>query len=387
MGRHYVFTSPIMICHDQEPVDLDFYSNDILKVCVDRWEKTQGTNVSAPTDVVNFFKDRLNFGQLIGADINMYDYIILLHSELNSQQIEKCQKWYVPVYYWSHALIARDWFRYAAMDPVLTVPKSYTHDFLIYNRAWTGTREYRLKFSEMIAKSQLHQSCKMGFSTHDGEIYYTDHKFKNQNFFINDNKLQDYFFDNQTSSSASADYNNDDYQSCAIEVVLETLFDDTRIHLTEKTLRPIACGHPFILASTPGSLEYLRSYGFQTFEGLINEEYDLINDPVERLTAIIKIMKTVTNMPSGDKFALFEKMKVIARYNQERFFSDDFQNQVIRELKTNLDTGMKKMYQNRTGKIFREKIKFSAASGRRIWPKMISRQECVELWKWIHKHN
>jgi hypothetical protein len=49
--------------------------------------------------------------------------------------------------------------------------------------------------------------------------------------------------------------------------VAETVFD-TRIHLTEKTLRPIACGHPFILAAGPGSLKYLQTYGFRTFSPL-----------------------------------------------------------------------------------------------------------------------
>jgi hypothetical protein len=48
--------------------------------------------------------------------------------------------------------------------------------------------------------------------------------------------------------------------------------------LTEKALRPIACGQPFILAATPGSLQYLRSYGFKTFSGYIDETYDTIQE-------------------------------------------------------------------------------------------------------------
>jgi hypothetical protein len=69
--------------------------------------------------------------------------------------------------------------------------------------------------------------------------------------------------------------------------VLETLFDDHRWHLTEKSLRPIACGKPFVLMATPGSLQYLRQYGFKTFDGLIDETYDSIQNPKQRLQAVL----------------------------------------------------------------------------------------------------
>jgi hypothetical protein len=387
--QNYIFTHPVMICHDQEPLDLDQYSEKILNAGISKWRGTQciSDSVEVPPEVLDFINSRLNFNQFINANINLYDYNILLHSELNSTQVEKCQDQYVPVYYWSHAIIARDWFRYAAIDPLLSSDKQYTHDFLIYNRAWSGTREYRLKFSEMIINSQLYQNCKMGFSTIDNSIHYANHKFKNPNFYITNHRIQDYFFDNQTPSSASADFNSIDYQSCAVEVVLETLFDDTRIYLTEKILRPIACGQPFILVSTPGSLEYLRNYGFQTFDGLIDENYDFIKNPTDRLQAVVDIMKNISSLPSDEKSALFAKMMEIAKYNQKRFFSDEFQYQIIQELKTNLDAGMKKMYQHRTGKNFREKIKFTVSQGSRLWPNVISRQQCVELWNWIRQHN
>jgi hypothetical protein len=382
---HYAIR-PIMICHDQEPVELDQLSDKILDRCITQWKTSRSVTTDPPHDVMDFFKKQLNL-RLITGSFNAYDYIILLHSELKSQQVEQSQNWYVPVYYWSHALIARDWYRYAELDPVLQAPKKYTHDFLIYNRAWTGTREYRLKFSELIINSQLDQHCKMGFSVVDQGSDYRSHKFKNQNLQISNHNIQNYFFDNQTPSTASADYDSADYQSCAIEVVLETLFDDSRIHLTEKVLRPIACGHPFILVSTAGSLEYLRHYGFKTFQGLINEDYDQLLDPADRLVAIVKVMKDIAKMSSDDKDMLFQEMSKISKYNQDRFFSDDFQNYVIQEFKHNIDAGMKKMYQNRTGKYFREKIKFIADAGRRPWPALMSRQECAEIWKWIHKHN
>ena len=43
-----------------------------------------------------------------------------------------------------------------------------------------------------------------------------------------------------------------------------------------------------MLAATPGSLQYLKQYGFETFHGLIDESYDTILDPRERLKTIVQ---------------------------------------------------------------------------------------------------
>jgi hypothetical protein len=99
-------------------------------------------------------------------------------------------------------------------------------------------------------------------------------------------ELIDQFLDNKFSSAASADYDPNDFINSEISVILETVFDDRRIHLTEKTLKPIACGHPFILAAGPGALEYIRSYGFKTFAPYIDESYDQETDSLKRLEKI-----------------------------------------------------------------------------------------------------
>jgi hypothetical protein len=385
-GKVYFATHPIMICHDQEPLALDQMDSEIFNNLITQWKNVRGTIADPPPSVIDFFKTRKNLRQ-IDSDLNVYDYIILLHSELNSLQVEQSRDQYVPVYYWSHALISRDWFRYAKLDPILNGPKHYTHDFLIYNRAWSGTREYRLKFAELLINEKLDLNCKMGFSSTDTQVNYKEHIFKNSALSIDNKQIHEHFFDNQAPSEASADYSANDYQSCAIEVVLETLFDDSRHHLTEKSLRPIACGQPFILAATAGSLAYLRSYGFKTFGSIIDESYDLIENPVMRLNAIVKIMKDIAHMPTDAKTLMVQNLKEIAKYNQERFFSNDFQNQVIQEFKTNLDIGMKTVYQNCTGRYLREKLTAMSKNNNQLWPRVFSRQECAEIWKWVHNHN
>jgi hypothetical protein len=175
------------------------------------------------------------------------------------------------------------------------------------------------------------------FNPVDDGCKYQNHQFKNSNFELENFDLEDYFDPTSASASASADYCATDYQRTNIEIVLETLFDDGRLHLTEKILRPMACAQPFILAATMGSLEYLRGYGFETFGDLIDESYDTIPDPAERLQAICIEMKRISQLPQEEKNQLFNDMKQIALKNQQTFFSEGWHQSIIDEFKQNFE--------------------------------------------------
>jgi len=272
--------------------------------------------------------------------VEYHDYMLLLHSEMQSADVEWFeQNGTVGVYWWSHAIIARDWFRYASIDTSLTNLKTPVRDFLIYNRAWTGIREYRIKFAELVIDSNLQEYCQMTFNPEDNGKHWLNHEFVNSTFCPVRKDLDQHFCSTTASAIASADYNNLDYIKTAIEVVLETVFDDTKWHLTEKTLRPIACGHPFILVSTPGILKYLKRYGFKTFDQYFDESYDNISDPLKRLEAIVKLMSKLANLSVAQKQQLYKDIAPICEYNKRRFFSQEFFDQVIAELKTNFDHG------------------------------------------------
>ena len=285
---------------------------------------------------------------------NAYDLTMLCHSEKNSKQLSIYQdNGFVGVYWWSHGIIAQDWFRFAQHDPLL-IKQDIKHDFLIYNRAWSGTREYRLKFVEELLNQDLLPYCKTTFSTTDNNVVYTDHQYSNPQFKIERIDIEHHIMPNNTNAESSADYVSTDYQTSAVEVVLETLFDDQRWHLTEKSLRPIACGRPFILAATPGSLQYLRSYGIKTFDGLIDESYDNIQDPVQRIEAIVKEMKRIAMLPQTQKKVLWNQLYEISKQNQVLFFSPDWNKTITQELKQNIDNALKIMQSNRTGKFWKQ---------------------------------
>lgn len=345
-----------MICHDQEPLHYDYYTyNECLDVVNKAAELRKTVSPVAAWCYSSEFLESFAATHLrvkLDPPLNLNNYVLLCHSEKNSQELKKYeQNNFVGVYYWAHALIARDWFRYANHDSRLTPDINLIKtDFLIYNRAWSGTREYRLKFIELLIDQQLVNSCNTTFSQVDSGIHYTNHTFKNPALSIDRFDFENLLEPNNSSSNASADYETSDYTTSAIEVVLETLFDDSRNHLTEKALRPIACGKPFIIAATPGTLEYLRSYGFKTFHGLIDESYDTITDPLDRLNAIVNEMKRISNLSVDQKHKLWAALLEIAKYNKQHFFSNEMHNQVVNEFVVNLATAVEKCNQHQQGK-------------------------------------
>jgi hypothetical protein len=316
-------SSPLMWCNDQEPLDYEYYSQHIRKKNAEWLELLRS---------LNLFVEPTNLDH----NRNIFEKSLLLHSERRSSNLEqyhRCGR-IIGVYYWSHAVIARDWFRYAEH---VKQQKQVARTFLIYNRAWSNTREYRLRFAELLIDLNLQKHCKTSVNPVEPElgIHYDSHQFKNPQW-RPQTVLENYFPASTAQSHYSADFDIEDYETTDIEVVLETLFDDSRLHLTEKSLRPIACGQPFMLAGTHGSLEYLRSYGFKTFGSVWDEYYDCIKDPQERLVYIASTMRHIANWTPEQRADKMAQAQAIADYNKKHFFSQEFFNLIVNELKTNL---------------------------------------------------
>lgn len=330
-------------CHDQEPLHYDFYK--------DKTKTFESLQISQFTKIQQKLAIHKTLAN-IHYETGVFPKTLLLHSEKRSKNVfqysqaptECRQSQLVPVYYWSHALIARDWFRYAKHE---SFKKSICKTFLIYNRAWTGTREYRLKFTDLLVEHELVDRCRSYFNPLDEKsgIHYSAHQLKNSVWHPK-NFLENHLPVTSVTSAASADFNTEDYTTTDIEVVLETLFDDDRLHLTEKSLRPIACRQPFILAATHGSLQYLRDYGFKTFDSVWDETYDTIENPYDRMMAIIKLMKTICNWTPQQRIDKMKKINQITKYNQNYFFSNKFSSLILDELNINLADGITQIKTN-----------------------------------------
>jgi len=108
-----------------------------------------------------------------------------------------------------------------------------------------------------------------------------------------------------------------DYSSTFIHLIGETLYSNDTLFFSEKTWKPISMGVPFITVSSPGSLEWLRSQGFKTFDKWIDESYDKELDPGIRFDKVIDILKYLSNKSIQELKAIRAEMYPICEHNKQ----------------------------------------------------------------------
>jgi hypothetical protein len=87
------------------------------------------------------------------------------------------------------------------------------------------------------------------------------------------------------------------YLDSWFEIVPETFCNHGHL-LTEKTAKALSTKTPFLAVSTPGYLKYLHQLGFQTFGGLINENYDNIDNLNDRIASVVDSMQDIIKQGS-----------------------------------------------------------------------------------------
>lgn len=106
------------------------------------------------------------------------------------------------------------------------------------------------------------------------------------------------------------------YNSHAIDIVVETVFDYPNVYLTEKTLRPILLKTPFIIFGCSGILKHLQSFGIKTFSNFWNEDYDTIVDPRDRFLALTDLTKEICKLEVEQLKKMYIEMEPILEHNR-----------------------------------------------------------------------
>jgi hypothetical protein len=125
------------------------------------------------------------------------------------------------------------------------------------------------------------------------------------------------------------------FDECAdslLYLVSETVATGSRIHLTEKSLKPICLQMPFILIAGAGSLEYLRCYGFKTFSDFWDESYDQEHNNHQRFKKIAAVLKGLHNLSVSEKQSMYRGMKSILQHNFDHFYYGGFEQQLWKEM-------------------------------------------------------
>lgn len=101
------------------------------------------------------------------------------------------------------------------------------------------------------------------------------------------------------------------YNNSLFELVPETEYKQLYF-ITEKTIKPIATMTPFLILSTMGYLDFLRSMGFKTFDGIIDESYDLEHRVEDRSRMILNELENILH--KGSK-TVYEECLPILEHN------------------------------------------------------------------------
>lgn len=84
------------------------------------------------------------------------------------------------------------------------------------------------------------------------------------------------------------------YASMVVEALVQPGSKYTPVFITEKTMKPMAFQHPFVVYGNHGVLQTLRDWGFETFNNLWDESYDEITDVYRRTQAVAQILNQLT---------------------------------------------------------------------------------------------
>lgn len=106
----------------------------------------------------------------------------------------------------------------------------------------------------------------------------------------------------------------DAYLDTYFSLVTETVFEYPYSFRTEKIWKPVAIGHPFIVATNRGYYRDLHNLGFKTFGHLIDESFDQIDNDQQRIERIANV---VTDLCKQDLPAFVTAAKGVCEHNQQ----------------------------------------------------------------------
>ena len=115
------------------------------------------------------------------------------------------------------------------------------------------------------------------------------------------------------------------YTNAYINVVLESHMDvdqSNGVLLTEKTFKPIKNAQMFVIFGACGSLQLLRDMGYKTFDHVLNNSYDTIENTTERWKTAIDMVSTVLDRSHDNLHEMHLKCKEDLIHNQKLFMSN-----------------------------------------------------------------
>lgn len=119
------------------------------------------------------------------------------------------------------------------------------------------------------------------------------------------------------------------YNQTAYSIVAETNIDNRITFFTEKIAKPIIARRLFIVFTGWKFLEGLKGLGFRTFNGIIDESYDQIEDNTLRYAEAFKQVEQLCRM---DQLEVYKKIKEVTEHNYKVLINTDWDREMSKKL-------------------------------------------------------
>ena len=196
-----------------------------------------------------------------------------------------------------------------------------------YKAHWTADRPYKFLFlngrgrshrKHLLARLQhiLDKAIWTNLDSAAGEIKLLESKYEFEFYRNSTDVPKQGLVKNQLFNKEWGEIylNSRTYLDSYFSLVTETVFNFPYSFRTEKIWKPVAIGHPFIVASSCGYYRDLHKLGFRTFGHLIDESFDLVDNNQQRLEHIARV---VENLCSQDLPAFITAAEETCKYNQQ----------------------------------------------------------------------
>jgi hypothetical protein len=122
----------------------------------------------------------------------------------------------------------------------------------------------------------------------------------------------------------------DVYNQTCYSIVTETFFDNSFSFYTEKIAKPIIAKRLFVVFAGQHYLKNLKLLGFKTFQNVIDESYDEIENDLERFTMALEQVKKLMVM---DQSEVLNQIQHICEYNYNFLISNQTQANMFDNIK------------------------------------------------------
>jgi hypothetical protein len=123
------------------------------------------------------------------------------------------------------------------------------------------------------------------------------------------------------------------YNRTAYSIVAETGWHNRYSFFTEKTAKPMMARRLFVMFSGYKFLQNLHNLGFQTFDTVVDESYDLIYNDNDRWTAAFEQVQRLCKMNQSEVFA---KIAPAVDHNYSLLMTTDWKQHLLTQLQQKL---------------------------------------------------